>query len=476
MKKSLLWVWVMVLIISISLATVLVYSGCKPVAEEEAVAEEAAAEEAAVAEEEEVPVAEFDWRKFEGATINIMMCKHPYSEGVINAIPEFEELTGITVVSEALSEDEFFDKSMIMLSARTTDLDVLMAGVMQVWTFAPPGYIEPLDEYIADQTLTNPDYDFEDIFVRLREADQWDLIDGSPVGQGSQWAIPLGFEQMALIYRADLFEKYNIEVPETLPEVYEAAKIIVENEPDIYGFTHRGLRSWNLCHTGPISMLTNYGASDFDENLQPAMGTPEGIEFHKDFVKLIQDYGPPGWVGMEWYDVLADLTAGIAAMTVDADILGTFAAKAEGSSVAEPGMLKWAPVPTKTGGDKHMANLWVWNIVMNAASENKGAAWYFMQWATNKENNLRFGLDATRMNPVRESTWTNEEFIATVDAQFPTYVDTFMYTIDNCSVLFTPQAKMVERNTEWAVAIQEMVEGADIEQRLEQLVEDLILE
>jgi multiple sugar transport system substrate-binding protein len=441
MKKRILWL--MVLIISVVFVTVM------------------------------VSAAEFDWKKFEGTTLNILFCKHPYAEGIISAIPEFEKLTGITVKSEVLSEDEFFDKSMVMLSAKSKDLDVLMTGVMQTWTFAPPGYLEPLEKYIADPVLTNPDYDFEDIFPRIRGTTQWNMIDGSPVGEGSQWAIPIGFEQMSLIYRADLFEKYNIKVPNTLPEVYEAAKIISENEPDIIAFTHRGLRSWNLMHTGPISIITNYGASDFDKNLQPAMGTPEGIAFHKDFVKLIRDYGPAGWIGHEWYDVCADLTAGKAAMTVDADILGTFAVNAEGTAVGKPGMINWAPVPTKPGGDKHMANLWVWNISMNAASKNKEAAWYFMQWATSKELDLR---DATsQMDPVRKSTWGNEKFLAEVKAKFPTYLETFNYSINNCSVLFTPQARMVERNTAWAVALQEMYEGADIEERLEELVKELTL-
>lgn len=420
-----------------------------------------------------VSAADFDWRKYEGTELNIFMCKHPYADGVLSAIPEFEALTGMTVNAEALSEDEFFDASMILLSAGSRDVDVLMAGVMQIWTYGPAGYIEPLDDYLNDPSLTSPDYDFEDIFSRLREATRWDLVDGSPVGTGSQWAIPLGFEQMALMYRADLFEKHGIDVPKTLPEVYEAAKVLAENEPDITPFTHRGLRSWNLMHTGPISIITNYGASDFDENLQPAMGSPEGLEFHKVFVQLLQNYGPARWIGYEWYDVLADLAAGRAAMTVDADILGSFAVKAEGSVVAEPGMINWAPVPTKPGGYLHMSNLWIWNLVMNATSPNKEAAWYFMQWATSKENDLR---DATsRMNPVRQSTWENEDFLAEVEAAFPTYIDTFMFTIENCSVLFTPQARMVERNTAWAVALQEMYGGADVEERLAQLVEELTI-
>ena len=172
---------------------------------------------------------------------------------------------------------------------------------------------------------------------------------------------------------------------------------------------------------------------------------------------------------------MADLAAGKAAIAIDCDILSSFAVREEGSVIAEPGTLKWAPVPTKPGGTDHKANLWVWSLGMNSASQNKEAAWYFIQWATNKENDLRFGLDLSRLNPVRESTWTNEEFATKLDDSYPSYVDTFMYTIDYCSVLFTPQAEMTERVTEWAVAIQEMVEGADVEQRLAKLVDDLTL-
>ena len=196
MKKHILWL--MVLIISVSFVTVM------------------------------VSAAEFDWRKFEGTKLNILMCKHPYSEGVVSAIPEFEKLTGITVNAESLSEDEFFDKSMIMLSAGSKDVDVLMTGVMQIWTFSPAGYIEPLEGYIADPALTNSDYDFEDIFASLRDSTRWNLIDGSPVGQGSQWAIPLGFEVMSLIYRADLFEKYKL-TPVDIAE--EARKVFARKRP-----------------------------------------------------------------------------------------------------------------------------------------------------------------------------------------------------------------------------------------------------
>jgi multiple sugar transport system substrate-binding protein len=465
------------MMISLMLVAAFSLAGCKGEAEETAgEVEEAAGEVEEAAGEVEEAAEGFDWKKYDGEEINLFMVEHPYAAGLINSLPEFTELTGITVSVESLSENEFFDKLSILLSSGSKDLDVFMSGIMQLWTYGPAGYIEPLDDYINDPGMTNADYDVEDIFPRLREASQWSMVAGEAVGSGPQLALPIGFEQMALIYRADLFEKYDIEVPETLDDVYEAAKIIEENEPDMYGFACRGIRTWNLCHTAPITLLTNYGGRDFDENLQPALGSEESIAFHKDFVKLIQDYGRPGWVGTEWYDVMGDLASGKAAMTIDSDILGIYAQQQENAVISEAGMLNWAPIPTKTGGTDHKTNLWMWNIAMNAASDSKGAAWYFMQWATSKEYDERFALDLSRLEPVRASTWANEEYVELLDSSYPTFVDTFNYSIDYCSVLFTPQAEMVERVTEWAIAMQEMVEGADVEERLAKLVEDLTLE
>ena len=80
MKKRLL----SVLLCTAMVASMLIGCGGK---------EEAPAEDSAAAE----VTGEFDWKNYEGTTINVMFNEHNYSKAVIAKLAEFEELTGITV-------------------------------------------------------------------------------------------------------------------------------------------------------------------------------------------------------------------------------------------------------------------------------------------------------------------------------------------------------------------------------------------
>ena len=84
-----------------------------------------------------------------------------------------------------------------------------------------------------------------------------------------------------LIYRADLFEKYGIAVPETLDELTAAAVAVQEavradGTDDFYGITIRGepncgLNFWMVGSTwGP-----SYGARWYDDEGRPTLDTPE---------------------------------------------------------------------------------------------------------------------------------------------------------------------------------------------------------
>ncbi|NLL37045.1 MAG: sugar ABC transporter substrate-binding protein, partial [Fretibacterium sp.] len=53
---------------------------------------------------------EFNWKQCEGQTIKILFNQHPYAEGIIQKIPEFEALTGIKVVHTMIPEENYFDK------------------------------------------------------------------------------------------------------------------------------------------------------------------------------------------------------------------------------------------------------------------------------------------------------------------------------------------------------------------------------
>ena len=63
-------------------------------------------------------------------------------------------------------------------------------GPTRNWTYAKPGWLEPLDQYLSDPKLTNPEYDHADFFPLLREANMWDKTVGGGIGKGTPGPSP----------------------------------------------------------------------------------------------------------------------------------------------------------------------------------------------------------------------------------------------------------------------------------------------
>lgn len=66
----------------------------------------------------------FDWRRFDGQTVNVALAKQPWSDFITPLIPEFERLTGIKVRLEVLPEDQNRQKLAIAFAVGRGDIDV----------------------------------------------------------------------------------------------------------------------------------------------------------------------------------------------------------------------------------------------------------------------------------------------------------------------------------------------------------------
>ena len=54
--------------------------------------------------------ANINWQQFAGTTLNIMLCRHPWQETIEPYFPEFEQLTGMKIVTTILPEAEYLTK------------------------------------------------------------------------------------------------------------------------------------------------------------------------------------------------------------------------------------------------------------------------------------------------------------------------------------------------------------------------------
>ena len=109
----------------------------------------------------------FDWQQCEGKKLNLIFNKHPWTDAVRPLLPEFEARTGIKLSYDIYSEEEYMEKLMIDLATGAGNYDVAMTGVIFQWQYSFAGWIQPLEKFLNDPTLTSPDYHFEDFYPGL---------------------------------------------------------------------------------------------------------------------------------------------------------------------------------------------------------------------------------------------------------------------------------------------------------------------
>ncbi|KAA9154132.1 sugar ABC transporter substrate-binding protein [Microbacterium lushaniae] len=398
-------------------------------------------------------VESFDWKNYDGEELNILLSQHPLASAIQNNVAQFEEQTGVTVNIETLSETDYMVKLLTELQSQSGSYDVFMTSQPMNYQYAAAGWIEDLQPWVDDDKQTAPDYDFDDFFPALIEAERWDTTDFGGAGEGGLWAIPANEEGYALFYRADILEANGIAVPETIDELIAAAEKLdgIEFEgKTISGFVSRGDKTYPTLN--PFSTFAGaYGARDITDG-KATVNDEAGVTAVEKWVELMQT-APAAASTYTWYEAQQDFIAGNAAFYIDADHMAPDFEK-EGSAIA--GKVGYALPPE--GPEGRASSLWLWSLGMNSASEHKGAAWQFIQWATSKEQ-LTAAIAEGNMNPTRISVAESEE-MAAATAEWGDYNEVWKTILsDYASWQYSPSATWTEVGDIWATAIQSAVLG-----------------
>ncbi|GGI26051.1 MULTISPECIES: ABC transporter substrate-binding protein [Bradyrhizobium] len=418
---------------------------------------------------------DINWRQFEGTSIVWAYDIHPYADAVAAQLPEFEKLTGIKVTPELYPDDAYWNKLTIQLSTKSPSWDVVGTGIQPAWDLAPGQLLEPLDRYLNDSKLTSAAYDYKDFFPALREALTWKVKEGQiEAGSGQVWAIPHGFENIQLFYRKDVLDKHGIKVPSTPPEMSAACEKLKAADPTITPLGVRGVRFWSSIHTAAISIARSYGVHDFvvkDGKLDTGLDSPESIAFHKDYVDMIKKCAAPSFANDNWYQVVEGINSGRTAMAIDSNMFG-FWNDVAGKPAS--GKIAFAPPLRAPNGKNFESNIWIWSLAMNAASQKKGAAWLFIQWATSKQVELNGAVAGKLVNSPRASTWSDKAWLEyAAKPEFNNFVETFKTVQDQAQLAFTARVGFAEAMNAWAVAMQKMVNGADVKATLTDLASEI---
>lgn len=343
--------------------------------------------------------AEFNWRRFEGTEIRILLNRHPWQEAIEPLIPEFEKLTGMKAYIEVYPEDQFRAKRTVEMASKVAKIDVCMLIMAQEGRkYKKAGWVIPLEKYLSDPNLTSPDYDAKDFLKGAWEAAQ---VEGTQVG------IPITMEvHPTFFYRKDLLKKYGVPLPKTMEELASAAKKLTldtnaDGKIDIHGIAMRGKRA--AATSVFAAFLHSYGGDWLDENRNPAIDSPEAIAAFEMYGRLLRESGPPGSTGNHWYEVVSLMSQGKVAFACDASLFYANFENPEKSKVV--GNVGYRVIPAGPKGS--VPSTVVWSLIIPYLSKNPEAAWTFIQWATSKD--IALHVLKKRVTGGRSSPWDDPE-------------------------------------------------------------------
>ena len=337
----------------------------------------------------------FDWRAFEGASINVIVNRHPWVDVIQPELAEFEEMTGIDVSLDVYPEDQFRTKRTVEMVSGSSVIDVfMMMPGNSLAQYHTNGWVEPLNRFLDNENLMWPEYGFSDFY---------DSALGAGVRDGNNYTVPLLLETSLLAYNKAIFAEYGVEVPQTMEELETAAQTIYEeSDGDIYGITLRGKRASATSQW--IDFVHSFGGDWLDSDGSAAIGNDEVVEATEFYGRLLREYGPRSAPSNSWYESISIFMQGEAAMVYDASVFRPNYEDPEQSLVHD--QVGYAVIPEGPAGRvPHISN---WGLAIYSGSEEKEASWLFIQWATSKAMGLKGQLAGIPSS--RASVWDSPEF------------------------------------------------------------------
>jgi multiple sugar transport system substrate-binding protein len=387
--------------------------------------------------------AAIDWKRFAGQTIVLAGAIHPWTNAITPLLPDFTELTGISVVPDFRLETTYLGALPVQLNRGSATPDVFMFTTYGQGISA--GWLEPLNAYHADKSLTDLGwYDESDLLKTARAFPLW--------RDGERYAMPITSEAVTLFINGDALAAKNLPVPQTFEQLLVTANAVKTDE--MSGIAMRAQAGGNSS-VPAMSFVFSYGGHMVRDN-RAAFASPEAIAAIEIYGQLLGQAGPGGVSGYEWYHVLDDFLQRRTAMAIDSSNFATDISNPARSQVA--GRAVFAAFP-HVAGRTSVPFMSHWQACINSRSRNKRAAFLFLLWATSKPTSLKSA--AAGLATTRVSAWSSEGFKKAFGVQAAEAALTNLQNADvdrAKAILFHPQSRPIL--DAFMIGVNEVVSGA----------------
>jgi ABC-type glycerol-3-phosphate transport system substrate-binding protein len=369
--------------------------------------------------------AKIDWRQAAGETITVAVIPASYFDNLIAVAPQFEALTGISVRFEKIPPAQIRQKSVIDLTSKTGTYATHAADPMYYALYSPNKWVEPLDTYVSDSSLTDPSwFKLDDIVPAWRSANS---VEGKLLG------IPYDGEVTLQVFRKDLYEAKGLKAAEDLDGFVKNAAAVHDPGNRIWGAALRGLAGAGQNVYIYSSLFKEFGGEWFKGGRITVNG-PEAEAALNWYVDLMRKYAPTAAQNWNWPDIADAFSQGTIGTYIDAHSSASVVNNPEKSKVI--GKVAYARWPKGPSG-KRVTSIWNWGFPINAAlpDKRKKATWLFIQWAASAETQARtahrFAGPAKRSGVNRLSLWRDPEYINLMRAFGDNFVEATLESLQS---------------------------------------------
>ena len=324
-----------------------------------------------------------------------------YTENATNGanearLAEFEKLypnIHVDLVEMPAGSTDRMQMLSTVLQAHDSSMDVFIVDCTWPETFAAAEWLAPLDELMTEDELA--------VFSA-------GALEGCRI-DGQLYCLPLFVNTGAMLYRADLLEKYGFEPAKTWDELIEQSKTVMAGEENVYGYAAAWKQAEALTCCAMEHIWNNNGEV-LSQNGEPDFSN-ENVTVAIEEMKKLLDSGVcvEGILGMAAKDVRAAFFAGQVLYARDWSVQIGNANNPDNSSVA--GNVKLASLPVSVEGNVSYNCNGGWNIGISAFSEHKEEALTLIKYWTGESAMLYNAVLNSKM-PARPALYANDELIA----------------------------------------------------------------
>jgi multiple sugar transport system substrate-binding protein len=310
------------------------------------------------------------------APITIVINQSPWFASFGKAVDAYEKATGNKVNLDVNPFAGSAEKQRNSVRAKEGQFDILVMNSNWMAEFYHGGFLTPLSDI-------DPSFKLDPQVINYDDTAYWDAKNKrNSAKTGVPYGVPINGNIQVLYYRADLYRKAGLEVPQTWDElIANAAKL--NSPPAVYGMVQRGARSASDISYDWMPYLHGCNGAIFrDEkagDYTVTINSPEAKKALDIYVELGRRYGPPNPGSYGQAQVIQALLTGKAAHATP--VIAAWPQVDDPTKSAVVGKVNVAVVPHCTGGrSTPTLGHFIGAIPKNIPKERQIAALAFLRW------------------------------------------------------------------------------------------------